>query len=655
MAEGGPAFVRFELDGHPISWEGLEGSGKSGKLSVFMSMFSSTTPPSPLHLAVCLSLSLSLSSFASSQTLSRLSATSTEENVGEEDFRIVRGCVKRHKNTVTDSTPLHLERIKTKLAHLSYKAGYNTNEQREFSQLVQKEFEKSEYGEKCVKTKDGIYYNHKQHSSDLGVWVILRIRHGKNVFEVKVCHPTSKDDAWTVSSEVLEMVFGVVKRAHQIVKLKELNSTRLADPIMLPEDHVPEEDNQGDENKQNPAPVVLPSPLPELACPLVFETTFPINHRLKTSETRRALQTTVLHPFGVSNRAGAFVYKDELDRVFWIRMVSGEGSIGLKVYGIDPPGPSITQQLTSILRARISSFALDALSIILRNNTRFTIELKDLVLLKSFGNDDGGSEGLLPDGHATRRRETLLLPKGVGDPFLFLLFLRNNVCGSGFFHVLNAEVGAERFFGWDDAEEGGSGGSAEDYREEERECEEDPDDDGAAASLPIETGAFTFYYNSSRATLDTVTTLTQKGAAFGRSAGKGIAVVRFTLVGVSGGRVRVGVGESRGDSGEFGVGSATIGSGRGGVSVKMEVHNTTLNLDVLSSWMKLCVDQSVADVVVERLLRKSKQGLIAPAAGPRGPGGGGPPGSAELRGLLEYSLQIPTMSVERVECTTHIR
>jgi len=387
MAEGGPALVRFEINGHPVGWDRMGRPGESGKLSVFMSMFSNSATLSPLHLAVCLSLSFSLSSFASSQTLSRLHATSAQENVGEEDFRIVKGCVKRHNNTVTSSTLLHLERIKTKLAHLSSKAGYNTNEHREFSQLVQVEFEKSDYGKICVKTKDGIYYSHKQHQWESGVWVILRTRQEKNIFEVKVYHPSSRELGSSVSSEVLKIVSGIVKRAHQIVKLKELNSTRIADPLMLPEDHVPEEESQGEENKQNPALAILSSPLPELACPLVFETSFLINHRLKTSETRRALQSSVLHPFGVSNRRGAFVYKDELERVFWMsideRNDEGKERIGLKVYGIEPPGPSITEQLTSILRSRISSFALDALSAILRNNTRFTIEFKDFSLLKS--------------------------------------------------------------------------------------------------------------------------------------------------------------------------------------------------------------------------------------------------------------------------------
>ena len=367
--------------------------------------------------------------------------------------------MKNSSTTATLNANLFLSRIKAKASYF-YQAGkFEAEEHLKFIDLLHDELMLDEAFSdgKFTRTSGRLYFRFDSLSL-----IILRLRKDEDRFEVKAFHQLTLKSAEDLAASVLMDVERVINRVHQLVQLSELNATRMADPLLILED-VEDGVSAADGSAKK-------APPPPLACPVQFSTTFKLNHRLKTVETRLALQSSVLHPFAVSNRLKFFVYKDEVGKVFYLELEEGDGetsdckareedaaacerreqgsddassednTIRLKVYGVDSPGPSITSQLTSILKNRISTLALDALSTILRNNPRFMIEENDMRFLMSFQ----------PSSRPNVVKKSFNLPAIVQDPYLFLLFLRQNVSGSGFFHLLNADVGAQHLLGWGD-------------------------------------------------------------------------------------------------------------------------------------------------------------------------------------------------------------
>jgi len=83
-------------------------------------------------------------------------------------------------------------------------------------------------------------------------------------------------------------------------------------------------------------------------CPIVFETSFLLNHRCPITQAIMSLESTILHNFAVSNRPGKFVYKDEEDRVFYLSLEPKKNDsniLTLLVYGIHNAGPGKCMQI----------------------------------------------------------------------------------------------------------------------------------------------------------------------------------------------------------------------------------------------------------------------------------------------------------------------
>ena len=182
---------------------------------------------------------------------------------------------------------------------------------------------------------------------------------------------------------------------------------------------------------------------PPLSCGVKFKAEFTLNHRLNAETAILALQSSVLTPFEINNRRRYFVYKDTSSSIFYLKLEEvGKESKGkerqdkedeheedalptlqLIVRGIDEPTGSVKEQLTDIIRARIHMLALDALSVLLRGSANFSVEKKDVEFLRGFG---------APVKHSFRIAEDI-------DCYVFLLYLRQNIEGSGFFHKLYCE------------------------------------------------------------------------------------------------------------------------------------------------------------------------------------------------------------------------
>jgi len=189
--------------------------------------------------------------------------------------------------------------------------------------------------------------------------------------------------------------------------------------------------------------------------------------------------------------------------------VEADGTIDLVVFGIQEPGPSITTQLSQLLQRRLLHIAVDMLSSVLTKNPHFHWKQADLDFIHSFEEAWRALDGT-EDSKPNEQVVHYEFPNTATnlDPGMILLYFRQNLCGSTFFHRLNEFVG--------------------DMQDDNNEV---PSTD---VEIPFIAHDFTFYYNNSPSKLDpqfqSVSTLTEKGAEFCREAGAGIAIIAVSLV-----------------------------------------------------------------------------------------------------------------------------
>lgn len=191
--------------------------------------------------------------------------------------------------------------------------------------------------------------------------------------------------------------------------------------------------------------------------------------------------------------------------------VEPDGTIDLVVFGIQEPGPSITTQLTQLLQRRLLSIAVDMLSAVLTKNPHFHWKRADLNFIRYFEEEWRH----LDDAQDAEPKEQIVdyeFPSNVTpahlDPGMILLYFRQNLCGSTFYHRLNVIAGEVKY-------------DSNELPSVQEEIAFNPND-------------FTFYYNNSPSKLDpkfqSVSTLTEKGETYCRQAGAGIAIITVSLV-----------------------------------------------------------------------------------------------------------------------------
>ena len=100
--------------------------------------------------------------------------------------------------------------------------------------------------------------------------------------------------------------------------------------------------------------------------------------------------------------------------------VEPDGIIELLVYGTQEPGPSITIQLTQLLRRRLLLIATDMLSSVLTKNPHFHWKRADLDFIRSF-KDEWRS---LDESHFVKDEDQIAeytFPRYPTDPGMILL------------------------------------------------------------------------------------------------------------------------------------------------------------------------------------------------------------------------------------------
>jgi hypothetical protein len=388
-----------------------------------------------------------------------------------------------------------------------------------------------------------------------------------------------------------------------------MHRNRIASELLIPNE------NQQEEGLNLSALIESnPSLIPGIfSCPVVFSTSFDLYHRAATNpgQVARTLEATVLHSFAVSNRSGIFVYKDETEAIFYMKIeprgtgIDADGQVELLVFGVHEPGPSLTEQLRVLLQRRLLLIGVDMLSSVLTKNPHFKWKHADFDFLRSFDRD----WQMADDGKIEKPEVQIYeFPAGVTDPCMVLIMFRQNLCGSTFFHRLN------------DIDQNGSNPSPA--------ISESTPLPGGGSTLNMNRHEFTVYYNNAPSKLDPrfqgLSTLTDKGAEFCRQAGMGIAMIEFGLVHGAGHFV---------DQVEFAI-PASPGScvdavsledlrmkkrtdfGKGDTKystcVQVKITDTSLQRAALHEWILLTLNQALIEWVAERLVERSIHRILRP-------------------------------------------
>lgn len=401
--------------------------------------------------------------------------------------------------------------------------------------------------------------------------------------------------------------------------LNSLHRNRTASSFLIPGDGDLDEWKSGEEktgNRENSSGSLFNPG--SFSCPVKFKTSFPLYHRCVAGQVIVSLEASVLDSFAVSNRRGVFVYKDESDAVFYMKLKAagsdeGANCVELLVFGLQLPGPSVTRQLVRILQRRLLVLAVDVLSIVLSKNPQFNWKSSDVKFLRSF---EDAWLSLEDEMNVPRVDKDVdyALPSFVYDPIMLLLFFRQNICGSTFFHRFQ-EANIE----------------SESLRED---CYRGPsiipeDDDGMM--VPFDSREFAVFYNNTPSPLDPelqpVSTLTDKGAEYSRKTGMGIALIEVTLIDHDGQVVQeLVVGRSPKKTmcmPDINIDSLRLRkeekgykneqrNGNSDYRIRISIVDTALDRDALHSWVLLSLNQVLAAWVIERHIQDSQLGLFEP-------------------------------------------
>ena len=358
-----PLFFRFTLDGELTTLPSILELGKSAILGAEVSIHSSTVVDvlPRLHVAAISKLHIALNSFAAEQKL--------------EQYRCMGHLLTEEicREVILDLPKTQHKFCELMLAFFSFKSdsliparesiGSNDNG----FKILFSEFDR------CFTRVDidtFLAYDKYTKMDILPCWCFVQIRKPMGIVVIQVHHPLGEDS----SEEQLQLTEGIVKkiidRTNQLLLLESLFRTKSASSLLILEEG--EKDDllaAGSETKYDTTYI----------CPVQHTATIPLHRRCAPLQAIMALETTILQNFIVSNRRGVFVYKDESDNVFymklrWYRLSEAKDSdrnpnmIELEVYGCDKPGPSITDHLVCLLKKKLLTLTLEALSSLLKKN-----------------------------------------------------------------------------------------------------------------------------------------------------------------------------------------------------------------------------------------------------------------------------------------------
>jgi hypothetical protein len=451
-----PVLVRFLFDGREASVKELTETHSGSSLCVLMTVFRDTTVHIPgrqllsetsyrlpkIHAAVALKTANELKSFVAEQQLERLRQVGSQ--ISEIDLRSALYQLSLLKSKRVASSQLLLEFFvpgKDELVLASSPTGNEKSLESYFSLLCSEMGKQRVVKVKTITEGSGDFLVVSEGDSPLPFWCFIQLQKGLGRILINVYHSDGFHRATEVAARTTAAIKQVCRRVNQILLLESLHRTRNASYMLIQED---DDGKQGASKRKNTDDESredlhrhgdhshcrrrhLPG---EFACTVKFQRSFFLFHRCSRKTAVMALESKVLHNFAVSNRRGLFVYKDEVDYVFYMRLssfVNADGSEGiiLLVHGAEMPGPSITTELCRLLERMLFSISLEALSSVLTKNPFYPLLPVDIGFVREFESKwtaiTENDESILSTPHENER--SYEFPDGV-DPMLVLMYFR---------------------------------------------------------------------------------------------------------------------------------------------------------------------------------------------------------------------------------------
>jgi hypothetical protein len=610
-----PLFVRFSFAGKDIRHHELLSIAKGANLTVNMSVFKQqkgerqryrALPSS--HSTASIEIESALKSYIAEQTLERLRTVGML--IQDIDLGAVRKCLRKARDVLVSFDYVHFYVAKTeKMAAASAQAGRETEIEEGFN-LLMKELESSAEFHLMPTANDSFcVVEVAVEDQTLKYWSFITIKKSMGAVALEVYHPDGLKRAAAVLSSLQDFVLQICHRTNQLLLLENLHLTRHASPYLI--------ETTGNETEQGQFKEG------HFSCPVVFGESYELYHRCSASKVIASLVSTALHSFAVSNRDGVFVYKDEAMGIFYLSLeeVTFEDDrpefVKLLVFGVQEPGPSLTVSLVRLLRKKILFLAVDAWSSVLQKNPHYGWKKADLEFLRNFQSQWAEVGDDKPGDDFGKREYWFELPE-VYDPVTILIYFRQNLCGSTFFHRLNESTTEE-----------------DDQFLEEADTSKS-DEGGEIYCDPSE---FVFFYNNAASplnpTFQALSTLTARGKKYSQSTGNGIAIIEVSLV------------KKGHDTATFSSSTFNVGIPPGSMESKLSIPSdvlcakevnfpdnvgvsqedeplpidqkylvkfcltdTALNREALKDWLHLTLNQVIVGWTIERLIQSSRTGLL---------------------------------------------
>jgi len=587
-----PLFFRFTLDEELVSMNEILALKKSAVLAAQVSANGKSLPTT--HSVVSSKIQHRLDSFEAEQVLEKLRYTGcllTQDIIAQVMLNISKT---RHKSC--DVTLEFFMSQSQALVAADDLTGRNERDLDHCLRVLMAEFDSDDEFLRANE-KSFLVLDVSASREVLPYFCFITIHKTRGVISASVYHPLGDESA----DEQLQLTQSLVKRGcnrtNQLLLLDSLYNTKNACRLLIKEEGVQEGDNEQTEASYS--------------CPMQKKLEFPLHRRCAPQQAILALETGILQNFRISNRRGLFVYKDESDHVFYMKLnwiKTSEDSadenlhvIELLVYGCEVPGPSITIQLFNVLRRKLLTLTLDSLSSLLRHNPWFNLLDFDLAFIKNFESelkelDNNEDRPVSPSSDSIR---TYSLPPNIRDPLILMLMFRQNICGSTFIQHLHHDV--------DDT-------SSDKFQLEE---EDNGDIKLCFSKLPD----FQFYFNSSPSQLDPnlVNTSTEKGKQFSRQVGSGIAIIEVNLEHGTHSECELVIGNKSSEiSNKLHVSLSDItlcaknsdNDNNTDFKIQVKITNTTCDIDILHRWVELSLSQVLVAWSIECHLASSRLGLL---------------------------------------------
>ena len=245
-----------------------------------------------------------------------------------------------------------------------------------------------------TETSNSSSLNNNTNDYTVPYWLILS--HSGTTIQISFFSQTlSKVERSRILSSVRACMRTFSDRINQLILLKQLHDTHHCSDLL-----VPQQTSSISNDKLSSTSQESSTPRKsrffnhfqgQFECNLVHSIQFLLHSRVSGAVAYSELINSSLNLFQVHNRRGLFVYQDQEKNVFYMKLYLGGGTnqenlskvstLNLDIFGLDPPGEEITEQLRRSLEDKLASVTVFVISEILMRNPKLKLTNEDLHFL----------------------------------------------------------------------------------------------------------------------------------------------------------------------------------------------------------------------------------------------------------------------------------